>query len=255
LHVKLSKEHLLIACHLLLCKNILPEMKTAEEVLKAMQKASSSKTIASQKRFAIGSVNNIGLTVPQMRMIAKQAGKNHSLALELWKTKIHEARHIAAMIADPKQVTEKLMEQWLRDFNSWDIVDGCCSGLFDKTPMAYEKAMEWSKRKKEFEKRAGFTMMATLVVHDKKGEDKKFEEFFPFILNESGDERNFVKKAVNWALRQIGKRNARLCKKAIQVAKKIYEKGDSSSRWIASDALRELEKYQKEGKIKNTGTK
>jgi 3-methyladenine DNA glycosylase AlkD len=230
-------------------------MKTIEEVIKEMKKLSSSKTIASQERFAIGSVNNIGMTVPQMRAVAKKIGKNHPLALLLWKTKIHEARHIAAMIADPIQVTEKLMEQWLRDFNSWDIVDGCCSGLFDKTEIAFEKAVEWSKREKEFEKRAGFTMMATLAVHDKKSEDKKFEQFFPLIIKASGDERNFVKKAVNWALRQIGKRNERLCKKAIKVAKEIHSKGDSSSRWIATDALRELEKYLKEGRIKNVGVK
>ena len=116
-------------------------MMSVEDVLKEMKTVSSLKTIASQERFAIGSVNNIGMTVPQMRTVAKKIGKNHPLSLQLWKTNIHEARHIAAMIADPKQVTEKLMEQWLRDFNSWDIVDGCCSGLFDKTPIAFEKAI------------------------------------------------------------------------------------------------------------------
>jgi 3-methyladenine DNA glycosylase AlkD len=230
-------------------------MKTTEEVIKEMKKVSSSKTIASQERFAISSVNNIGMTVPQIRTLAKKIGKNHALALQLWKTNIHEAQHIAAMIADPDEVTEKLMEQWLRDFNSWDIVDGCCSGLFRKTPLAYTKAIEWSKREKEFEKRAGFTMMAMLAVHDKKAEDKKFEQFFPFLIKESSDERNFVKKAVNWALRQIGKRNERLCKKTIKVAKEIYSKGDASSRWIATDALRELERYLREGKIKNVGVR
>jgi 3-methyladenine DNA glycosylase AlkD len=230
-------------------------MNTIEEVLQEMKKVSSKGTIASQERFAIGSVNNIGMTVPQMRILAKRIGKNHLLALQLWKTRIHEARHIAVMIADPKQVTEKLMEEWLHDFNSWDIVDGCCSSLFDKTPFAFEKAIEWTRREKEFEKRAGFTMMATLSVHDKKAEDKKFEQFFPFIIKESSDDRNFVKKAVNWALRQIGKRNERLCRKAIKVAKEIHAKGDSSSQWIASDALRELEKYLKEGRIKNVGIK
>ncbi len=230
-------------------------MKTVEEVIKEMKRVSSLITIESQERFAISSVNSIGMTVPQMRALAKKIGKNHPLALQLWKTKIHEARHIAVMIADPLEVTEKLMEQWLRDFNSWDIVDGCCSGLFRKTPFAYSKAIEWSKKEKEFEKRAGFTMMAMLAVHDKKSADKKFEQFFPLIIKESSDERNFVKKAVNWAIRQIGKRNERLCKKAIEAAAKIYMRGDPSSRWIASDALRELKKYLKEGKIKNVGVK
>nr|AIA17400.1 DNA alkylation repair enzyme [uncultured bacterium] len=230
-------------------------MNTTDEVLKEMKKISSPKALAAQERFAIRSVNNIGMTTPQMRVLAKRIGKNHRLALELWKTKIHEARHIATMIADPRQTTEKLMEEWLRDLNSWDIVDGCCSSLFRKTPVAFEKAVEWSRREKEFEKRAGFTMMAMLAVHDKKAEDKKYEAFLLYIKKESSDERNFVKKAINWALRQIGKRNERLCRKAIAVAKEIYRKGDMSSRWIATDALRELEKYREEGKIKNVGTK
>jgi 3-methyladenine DNA glycosylase AlkD len=173
--------------------------------------------------------------------------------LQLWKTKIHEARHIAAMTAEPEKVTEKLMEQWLKDFNSWDIVDDCCLTLFDKTPFAWKKAIEWTSRDKEFEKRAAFSMMAILAVHDKKAEDSRFEKFFPYIIRHSDDERNFVRKAVNWALRQIGKRNKHLCKKAITVAKEIRKKDDASSRWIAADALRELEKYMKEGKIKKLG--
>ena len=217
-------------------------VNTVEQVIKEMENVASPKTRESQKRFAIRPVNNLGLTTPQMRVIAKKIGQNHLLALQLWKTKIHEARHIAIKIADPKQVTEKLMERWIKDFDSWDIVDNCCGTLFDKTPLAYEKAIEWTTRKKEFEKRAAFSMMAVLAIHDKKSDDAQFEQFFPFIINESTDERNFVRKAVNWALRQIGKRNARLCAKAIRVAKEIHAKGDSSSRWIASDALRELEK-------------
>lgn len=197
----------------------------------------------------------MGLSVPQMRKLAKQIGVNHSLALQLWKTKIHEAQHIATMITDPKRVTEKLMEQWLKDLNSWDLVDGTCSNVFRKTALAYAKVKEWSTRKKEFEKRAAFSLIAYLAVHDKKEADKPFEDFLEIIKRESDDERNFVKKAINWALRQIGKRNVRLCKKAIKTAKEIYAKGDASSRWIATDALRELEKYQKEGKIKSVGSK
>ena len=159
------------------------------------------------------------------------------------------------LIADPLKTDDKLMEKWLKDFNSWDIVDGTCTYLFRKLPSAYEKAMLWSQREKEFEKRAGFTLMANLAVHDKKASDKMMEQFFEPILRESSDERNFVRKAVNWALRQIGKRNERLCKKAIAVAKQMQKKNDSSSKWIAADALRELERYQKEGKIKNVGSK
>lgn len=230
-------------------------MITAQDVIKELKKLSSAKSRASQEYFGVTGVQNVGLTVPQMRLVAKKIGANHSLALELWKTNIHEAKHIATMIADSKQLTEKLMEQWIKDFNSWDIVDGCCSSLFRKHPLAFEKAVEWCERKKEFAKRAGFTMMAQLAVHDKKAADKLYEQFLPIIMKHSYDERNFVRKAVNWALRQIGKRNERLCKKAIVTAKEIYKKEDASSRWIASDALRELEKYLKEGKIKNIGVK
>ncbi len=228
-------------------------MKTVEEVLKEMKKLSSPKALAAQEHFGISSANSYGLTTPQSKSIAKKIGMNHSLALQLWKTKIHEARHIAALVADPAQTDIKLAEQWLRDFDSWDTVDGTCSYLFRKTPFAYAKALEWTTREKEFEKRAGFTMMAQLAVNDKTAEDKLMEQFLPVILRESSDERNFVRKAVNWALRQIGKRNERLCKKAIAVAKQMQKKNDASSKWIAADALRELEKYLKEGKIKNVG--
>jgi 3-methyladenine DNA glycosylase AlkD len=224
-----------------------------EDVLKEIKKNSSSSALKAQEYFGISVENSYGLTTPQMRIIAKKIGTNHSLAVQLWKTKVHEARHIASMIADPMRTDEKLMEQWLKDFNSWDLVDGCCSSLFRKTTHAYAKALEWTTREKEFEKRAGFTMMAQLAVHDKKSPDKSMEQFLEPIIRESSDHRNFVRKAVNWALRQIGKRNERLCKKAIAAAKNIQKKNDPSSKWIAADALRELEKYQKDGKIKTVG--
>jgi 3-methyladenine DNA glycosylase AlkD len=228
-------------------------MKTIKEVLLAINKLKNPEGQKRQEYFGIGNIDSCGLTQPQIKSIAKQAGKNHALALELWKTGVHEAKHIAVMIADKNLVTEKLMDKWLKDFNSWDMVDGCCGTLFDKTPFAYDKAKEWSGRKKEFEKRAGFSMMAMLAVHDKKANDEKFIEFFPYLLKESDDDRNFVKKAVNWAIRQIGKRNERLCKKAIKLSEDIKVKNDSASLWIAADALRELKKYLAEGKIKNTG--
>ena len=226
-------------------------MKTVEEVLKEMKKVASPKALEKHSYFNITASNSYGLTTPQSKAIAKKIGRNHALALALWKTKIHEARHIASLIADPKQADEKLMEKWISDFDSWDIVDGTCTYLFRKMPCAYEKAMEWSSREKEFEKRAGFTLMANLAVHDKQAPDEVMEKFFNPILRESSDERNFVKKAVNWALRQIGKRNVRLCKKAIAVAKEMQKKNDSSSKWIAADAIRELESYLREGRIKN----
>ena len=228
---------------------------TIDAVINQIKSLSSSKGKDSKSYFGIQTVNSFGLTSPQMKSIARAIGKDHNLALKLWKTEIHEARHIAVMIADYNKVTEKLMEYWVKDFNSWDIVDNCCGTLFDKTPYSYSKAKEWSYREKEFEKRAGFTMMATLAIHDKQAEDKLFEEFFPFIYNESGDGRNFVKKAISWAIRQIGKRNERLCKKAIALTVKIRAKGDSMSRWAASDASRELINYHHKGRIRNIGVK
>jgi 3-methyladenine DNA glycosylase AlkD len=230
-------------------------MFSKDDILQEIKNQANVDNKKQQQHFGIKDVNSYGLTQPQIKSIAKKIGTDHSLALKLWKTGIHEARHIATLIADKSQTNEYVMESWLKDLNSWDIVDGCCSNLFCKTPFAWQKAIEWSSREKEYEKRAGFSMMAYLAVHDKKASDKMFDPFFKIIKQASVDERNFVKKAVNWALRQIGKRNERLCKKAIAFAKEIHKQNDSSSRWIATDALRELEKYQKERKIKNVGTK
>lgn len=218
-------------------------------ILSQLQEMSSPKAKATQEYFGL-KVESLGISVPKLRALAKAIGKDHELAKELWATGVHEAKHVAVFISDPKLLTEEQMEEWLKDLNSWDIVDNCCGTLFDKTPIAYEKAIECTKREPEFEKRAGFAMMATLAVHDKKAEDQKFEQFFPYLLAESADERHYVKKAINWALRQIGKRNEQLCKKVIPLAKRIHQKGDPASRWIASDALRELERYLTEGKIK-----
>jgi len=230
-------------------------MNTVDEILKELKQLATPSGRSAHEYFGIQYKEGFGLTTPQMRAVAKKIGKNHALALQLWKTGIHEAKHVAIFIADPNKVTEQFMEKWMKDFQSWDTVDNCCGTLYCRTPYAFDKAIEWTTRKKEFEKRAGFVMMAELAIHDKKSEDKKYEQFFPYLVAESHDERNFVKKAINWALRQIGKRNERLCKKAIRVAKDIYAKGDPASRWIATDALRELEKYLKEGKIRNIGTK
>lgn len=230
-------------------------MNSVEQIIKVIRNSSNPENIAGQARFGIKGVESYGMSKPEMKLLAKQTGKNHALALELWKTDIHEARHIAAMIAEPKKVTEAMMDKWVKDFNSWDIVDDCCSVLFCRTPFAYDKAIEWTARKKEFEKRAAFALMAFLAVHDKKAEDKKLEQFFPYLLAASDDGRNFVKKAVNWALRQIGKRNPRLCREVIALAKEMKTKDDASSRWIASGVLSELEKYLREGKIKNIGAK
>ena len=144
------------------------------------------------------------------------------------------------MIDDPKEVTETQMEGWVKDFDSWDVCDQCCSNLFDKTGNAFQMARKWSSRNEEFVKRAAFALMAALAVHDKNSTNAQFQSFLPIIERESTDERNFVRKATNWALRQIGKRNMQLNRLALKTARQIQKKNSKSARWIASDAIREL---------------
>jgi len=213
-----------------------------QEVLAELRRHANPKNLEGMARFGISPKGTLGVNVPILRAMGKRIGRNHALAQELWASGIHEARLLAGMIDEPKEVTEKQMEKWVKDFDSWDVCDQACMNLFDKTPFAYRKAAEWSRRKEEFVKRAGFALMASLSVHDKKAEDKKFEKFLPLIERASTDERNFVKKAVNWALRQIGKRNPRLCKLAMQSARRIQKKDSKAARWVAGDALRELGK-------------
>jgi 3-methyladenine DNA glycosylase AlkD len=212
-----------------------------EEILKQLKSLSNPDAVAGMARFGINPKNTYGVSIPVLRKMAKQIGKNHLFAQQLWTSSgIHEARILAGMIDVPEKVTETQLERWVKDFDSWDVCDQCCSNLFDKTKFAHKKAIEWSKRKEEFVKRAGFVLMATLAVHDKEADNQKFLRFLPVIKREATDKRNFVKKAVNWALRQIGKRNSALNKIAIQTAKKIQKIDSKSARWIASDALREL---------------
>src|SRR4029077_14584712 len=202
------------------------------------------KAVEGMARFGIKSTSSFGVSVPKLRILAREVGCDHLLALRLWETGLHDARLLATMVDDPRQVTLEQMDKWVRDFDSWDVVDGSCGNLFDKTPFAVAKAKEWCKREEEFVKRAGFVMMAELAVHDKEANDKVFLEFLPLIIGGASDKRNFVKKAVNWALRQIGKRNLRLNKAAVSTALKIQKVDSGPTRWIASDALRELKSPQ-----------
>lgn len=191
-------------------------------------------------RFGIPNHKALGVKVPELRKLAKEIKKDHQLAQQLWDTGIHEARLLATMIDDPKQVSKAQIDKWVLDFETWDVCDQACGNLFDRTPFAIEKALEFSSREEEFVKRTGFVLMAELAVHDKKADDMVFIQFFPIIEREAWDERNFVKKAVNWALRQIGKRNNTLKPLAIATAERILEQNSRSAKWIASDALREL---------------
>ena len=219
-------------------------MTTAEkrsDVLNELKSRSDSRAVAGMARFGIDPKNAYGISMPKLRDLAKKIGKDHALAKGLWSSGVHEARILASIIDDPFLVTEAQMERWVLDFYSWDVCDQCCMNLFSKTEFAYRKAIEWSGRKEEFVKRAGFALMACLAVHDKrKASDCRLEKFLPIIRRESWDGRNYVRKAVNWALRQIGKRNRDLNGKAIRTAREIMSLDSESAKWIASDALREL---------------
>jgi 3-methyladenine DNA glycosylase AlkD len=211
-------------------------------ILAELRSLADPSAVDGMARFGITTGRALGgIQLPALRAMAKRIGRNHTLAAELWASGIHEARLLAAMLDDPSQVTEEQMEAWAAEFDSWDVVDGTCSSLFDKTPFAYRKAIEWSGREEEFVKRAGFVLMATLSVHDKAASDQDFRQFFPLIEREAGDPRNFVRKAVNWALRQIGKRNLTLNQEAVDVAQRISRTGPGPARWVASDALHELQ--------------
>ncbi|MFQ5919380.1 MAG: DNA alkylation repair protein [Thermoplasmata archaeon] len=191
-------------------------------------------------RFGIATGRALGIRVPELRRLARKIGRDHGLSQELWDTAVHEARILASMIDNPGEVTEAQMEAWVTDFDSWDLCDQVCGNLFDRTPFAYEKAAVWSGRDEEFVTRAGFALMAYLAVHDKKAVDADLLAFLPLIEREAVDGRNYVKKAVNWALRQIGKRNRNLNVASIAVAERIHQVDSPSARWVASDALREL---------------
>lgn len=215
---------------------------TVHEILSYFRSLSDPVNILGMGRYGINTQKAFGIKIPIIRQLAKKLGRDHTLALELWQSGFHEARLLAVFIADPKQVDEALMEQWVLDFNSWDICDQCCSSLFERTPFAFQKAVEWSVRKEEFVKRAGFVLMAAIAVHQKKKDDALLLPFFSYIEKEAADERNFVKKAVNWALRQLGKRSPFLKEKAIETAERIQLQNSKSARWIAADALREFKK-------------
>jgi len=222
-----------------------------KDVLATLRTLSDPEAVSSMARFGIKADKAFGVSVPALRKLARRIGKDHTLAQELWDSGLHEARELATMIADPKQVTEDSMERWVKDIDSWDVCDHCCGNLWDKTPVAYRKAREWSRRPEEFVKRAAFSLMAALAVHDKAAADSAFITFLPIIKRESTDERNFVKKAVNWALRQIGKRNRNLNRQAIKTAREIQTLDSKSARWIAADALRELTNEKVRSRMKD----
>jgi 3-methyladenine DNA glycosylase AlkD len=214
----------------------------SSEIIELLKEMSDAKHRDGMARFGIHNAQALGIPVPQLRKVANQIKTNQELSLELWESPIHECKILAAMIGDPKQVAPEQMDRWVSEFYSWDICDGACGSLFDRTPFAAEKALEYSSSEHEFVKRAGFVLMAEMAVHNKKADDYIFIQFFPIIEREAWDNRNFVKKAVNWALRQIGKRNKSLLPMAIDTARRIRQQDSKAARWIASNALAELDK-------------
>lgn len=224
---------------------------TSQDILNDLHSMASHdpKDLAGMARFGINVDKAWVISIPKLRKYSGELKKKltaldrHKLSQEIWESGVHEAKILAGFLEDPIMVTEKQMESWVLDFDSWDVVDMVCGNLFDRTEFAVKKAQEWSKREEVFVKRAGFVIMAGLSVHDKKMGDKIFEDFLIIIKREAHDGRNFVRKAVNWALRQIGKsRNINLYNKALHLSKVLYKSTDKSERWIGSDAYRELTK-------------
>jgi 3-methyladenine DNA glycosylase AlkD len=211
-----------------------------DQVTSRLRSMANPRNVEGMARFGINPETTLGISVTELRKVAKGIGKDHYLALELWDSGLHEARILAAIIDEPGKVTVQQMEHWVAGFDSWDVCDQACTCLFDRTPYAFRKAVEWSHREEEFVKRAGFALMAGLAVHDKAASDDRFLTFLEHVKSESWDNRKYVKKAVNWALRQIGKRNRSLNEAAIEVAADIRGFDSKAARWVASDALREL---------------
>lgn len=209
-------------------------------MLRELRTLGEARNVEGMAHFGIRAKIVYGVAKPKLDQLARRIGRDHDLALQLWKTGVHDARILAGMIDEAEQVTPAQMEEWVADFDNWDVCDGTCCHLFAHTTHSWKKAVQWSKRKPEFEKRAGFALMAYLAVHDKHAKDSEFIRLLPHLRREAHDERNFVRKAINWALRQIGKRNIRLNTVAVQEGERIQKVDAKSARWIAADALREL---------------
>jgi len=216
-------------------------MASVKDVLDKLQSKAHPEQLKGMAKYGITIEKRLGVSVPDMRQLAKELGRDHKLALSLWKTGIAEARILAGMVGDPDKLTEEQMEEWVKDIDSWDVCDQVCMNLFEKSQFAWKKILDWSEREEEFVKRTGFSLTACLAWHDKKASDEKFIGLLPVITRAATDERNFVKKAVNWSLRNIGKRNLNLNRAALNAAKEIQRLDSKAARWIAADAIRELE--------------
>ncbi|HEX4135648.1 MAG TPA: DNA alkylation repair protein [Bryobacteraceae bacterium] len=214
--------------------------RACADVLREMRALANPAALAGMARFGIDTSSALGLSVPTIRTIALRLGKDQTLAEELWDSGVHEARKLASLLADPKLMKRSTMDRWVRDFQSWDVCDSCCCDLFDRTPFVWQKIPKWAASKSEYVRRAAFSTLACAAVHDKAAPDRYFLDGLALVEEYAFDDRNFVRKSVNWALRNIGKRNARLLPAAVACAKRVQAQGSRSARWIAADALREF---------------
>jgi 3-methyladenine DNA glycosylase AlkD len=222
-----------------------------ERLIASLRAQANPANVAGMARYGINTQGTLGVPLPGLRRMAKEAGRDHALAEQLWSSGIHEARILATLVDDPATVTARQMDRWARDFDSWDVCDQACQNLFRYSPLAFAKAAQWAGAKREFVRRAGFALMAGLAAKRGDVSDEQLAAFLPLIAEAAGDDRNMVKKAVNWALRNIGKRNRRLHKMAIAAAEEIRAQDSRPARWIAADALRELRNPATVGRIKN----
>ena len=211
-----------------------------DSILSWLEKHSSAATREGMARYGIPSDNASGVSVADLRRLAKQVGRDHHLALALWETGSYEARMLTPFVDEPARVTPAQMDRWARDFDSWAICDALCFHLFDKTPHAWSKIAKWSDARAEFVRRAAFALLASVALHDKTAPNKSFLDSLPLIERAATDDRNFVKKAVSWALRGIGKRNAGLHTAAVKLASRLAKASDPAARWTGKDVLRDL---------------
>lgn len=219
-----------------------PKARAADvdAVLKSLKSRGSQANIDGMARYAIQSPKALGVSLADLRRMAKELGRNHALALELWETGWHEARMLASFIADPNEITASQMDRWVRDFDNWAITDTVCFSLFDRTPHAWSKVDQWTRRRGEFERRAAFALLASMALHDEWGPDAEYRKRLPLVKKYASDERNFVKKGVSWALHGIGCRSAALNAAAIEVAEDLASSSNRTERWVGKDALRKL---------------
>jgi 3-methyladenine DNA glycosylase AlkD len=230
-------------------------LASTQEILTKLKSKAKPHNLPGMARYGINTENRLGVQIPELRQLAKETGKNHQIALELWQTGIAEACILATMIDEPEKVTEQQMENWVKDINSWDIDDQTTMNLFEKTPLAWKKITDWSQRPEEFVKRTAYSLLACLAWHNKTASDQQFTQLFPVIVSGATDERKSIQKAVSWALRTIGKRNPQLNRAAIQLAQEIQQTTTKPARWVANDVTRELQSQAVQSRLQKQAHK